>query len=103
LITFSQFSNAITTNGYQTPTQAQYNSFAKGLKTQGGITTKREAAMFLAQVCWESAGLTAKREYACKDPPYCPEHYNSNPSKGVYYYGRGYIQLVYIRVFERIL
>jgi hypothetical protein len=81
LITFSQFSNAITaTNSYPPPTQAQYNSFIKDIKTQGDITTKREAAMFLAHVCWESAGLTTKRELACKDPPHCTQDYNSKPA-----------------------
>lgn len=93
---WNQFCNAVTVNSYATPTKSQYESFIKGLGPRSGITSKREAAMFLAQVLWESGGLVHKRELAFMNPPYSPNNYNSNASRGLYYYGRGYIQLVYI-------
>ena len=48
--TFQEFSNALTQNGYPEPSTVKYTNFISGLSTQGGITTKREAAMFLAQI-----------------------------------------------------
>jgi hypothetical protein len=47
---FSEFSNALTFNKYPVPTKAQYDNFVNGASSQGGITSKRELAMFLAQV-----------------------------------------------------
>ena len=87
-----EFDNALVKNGYESPTKAQYKAFMSQLNTpvqyQHHITTKREAAMFLSQIIWESGGLTKKVE--------------ENPGKykdkmdvpGREYYGRGYIQLV---------
>ena len=80
------------------PTDDQYNYLVSQSSNWGAITIKREMAMFLAQILWESAGLTAKRELACIVTG-CPGVYNSGkypynkyPSQS--YYGRGYIQLV---------
>jgi len=50
--------------------------------------------MFLSQVMWESDGLRAKAEYACKDTG-CPGVYEGG-SNGKNYFGRGYIQLTHI-------
>ena len=42
----------------------------------GGVKTKRELAMFLTQIMWESDGLCAKEEYACVKTK-CPGQYVS--------------------------
>ncbi len=47
---FREFSNALTFNKYPVPTREQYDNFVNGASTQGGIASKRELAMFLAQV-----------------------------------------------------
>jgi chitinase len=65
------------------------------LAQYGGITTKREAAMFLAQILWESDGLRATSEYACAATG-CPGEYGTSQYPEESYYGRGYIQLVVI-------
>lgn len=94
IVSFDMFKKAVTsTNNYPTPSQAQYDSFIKYHGSAGGISTKRELAMFLAEIIWESGGLQYKAELACKDTK-CPNEYRSNgddPNK--FYYGRGYIQL----------
>jgi hypothetical protein len=41
----------------------------------GGMRTKQELAMFLAQIIWESDFLRATAEYACAGG--CPDHYQS--------------------------
>ena len=83
----------MTSNGYPTPSAEQYRGYINGIP-KGGISTKREAAMALAQFLHESAGLTAKREWACKETQ-CPGSYTGAgcEAPGQYYYGRGYIQL----------
>ena len=79
---------------------SQYNSFSSQLISKGGITTKLEAAMFLAQIIHESGGLKHKRELACINTG-CPNHYHiTGPGiQGKRYYGRGYIQLVSFLLF----
>ena len=95
--TFQEFTAAVTKNGYKAPTAEQYKNFANGLRTHGGITSKREAAMFLANIEQESAGLTRIIEDACgagcaKCPP--PAYTDSRDFAGARYCGRGYMQLV---------
>ena len=93
-VSFDQFVKAVTSsNGYPTPSQAQYDSFNNNYASAGGITSNRELAMFLSEILWESGGLVYKSEIACKDNN-CPGSYRSpgdDPNK--FYYGRGYIQL----------
>ena len=97
--TFAEFTTAVTSNGYKTPTAEQYKNFANGLRSQGGITTKREAAMFLANIVQESAGLSRIIEDACGagcvNCP-LPAYTDSRDYAGVRYCGRGYMQLVNI-------
>ena len=60
------------------------------------ISSKTEAAMFLAQIMHESIGLKFKKEIACQNTG-CPDSYHITPGIGIpgkFYYGRGYIQLV---------
>lgn len=93
LVTCTQFTNAVTSNGYPAPTQAQCTAFNQGL-SKGSISTSQEAAMALAQFLHESDGLRAMREYACASSG-CPGQY-ATPScdaRGQHYYGRGVIQL----------
>ena len=45
--TLEEFQNAVTVNGYPKPSLNQYLSFVKNAEPAGGITTKRELAMFL--------------------------------------------------------
>jgi len=92
-VTYNQFSQAVTSNGYPAPSQEQYNNFNTYAR-QGKISTTQEAAMALAQLLHESDGLRAKREYACAQSQ-CPDSYRDSrcDRPGRYYYGRGYIQL----------
>ncbi|CAL8128799.1 unnamed protein product [Orchesella dallaii] len=96
LISFSQFSNAVTKNGGPTPSQEQYNNFNNFARIRGRISTVQEAAMALAQILHESDRLRAKREYACAQTQ-CPNSYRDSrcDKPGQYYYGRGYIQLTW--------
>lgn len=93
---FDQFKNAVTSNGYPAPSQDQYNTFARLYADKGGITSKRELAMFLAEILHESGGLRYKKELACEHTG-CPGSYvaGGEPA-GKHYYGRGYIQLSWI-------
>jgi hypothetical protein len=65
LITQSEFNNALTSNGYPLPTTEQYQNLVTQAGPKGGINSKQQLAMFLAEIMWESDGLRAKREYAC--------------------------------------
>ena len=94
---FQEFSNALTQNGFPAPSSTQYTNFVNGMSSQGGITTKREAAMFLAQIMHESGGLLLVIETACGiGCVNCPYDYLSPglDYPGKRYCGRGYIQLV---------
>jgi hypothetical protein len=49
---------------------------------------------------WESGGLVYKVEQACVKTK-CPGVYGKSIYKGKEYYGRGYIQLVYLKRISR--
>ncbi|XP_055355623.1 uncharacterized protein LOC129600960 [Paramacrobiotus metropolitanus] len=88
LITKEQFRQAVTANGYPAPSDEQYENINKRA-FNGKITTKRELAMFLANILHESDGLRAKEEYVpivSTDPAY--------PGKN--FHGRGYIMLSHV-------
>ena len=93
MITFEEFKNSVVKSGYPQPSREQYLNFVTQLEPQGGVTSKREAAMFLSQILWESDGLRARAEYACEKTG-CPGVYGTSRYIGQNYYGRGYIQLV---------
>ncbi|KAJ1733822.1 hypothetical protein LPJ72_002670 [Coemansia sp. Benny D160-2] len=92
----SEASSAIGQN-YPTPSSAQCNAFLKGMKPEGDISSAEEAAMFLANILWESDGLRAKEEYSCVDnPDQCAQTYKTaEDTAGKTYWGRGYIQLTW--------
>ncbi|KAJ2774464.1 hypothetical protein IWQ57_000811 [Coemansia nantahalensis] len=81
---------------YPRPSNAQCSAFLSGLP-KGRISSGREAAMFLANILWESDGLRAKEEYDCKaNPDWCAQNYKlPDDSPGKAYWGRGYIQLTW--------
>ncbi|CAH1401033.1 unnamed protein product [Nezara viridula] len=65
MVTWDQFSSAITKNGFPTPTRSQFDRFTRNLG-YAGISDKREAAMFLAQIAHESGGLQFKEQFGHK-------------------------------------
>lgn len=75
------------------PTAEQYKAFISKAGPRGGITSNTELAMFFAEVLWESVGLTAVSETACKVNNCAGSYDNGQGIPGKYYYGRGYIQL----------
>jgi chitinase len=77
------------------PTTEQYKAFINNAGTMGGITSKTELAMFLAQIMWESGGLIYKSELACQTDNCAGSYQDSTGLPGKYYYGRGYIQLTW--------
>ncbi len=92
-ITFEQFKLAFTSNGFPTPTLAQFTNFNDNWVSKGGITSVREAAMFLAEIIHESGGLKYVEEIACVVTK-CPGSYRSTgDDPNLYYYGRGYMQV----------
>jgi len=93
LVSYSQFSSAVTSNSYPTPSQTQYCAFISQAASAGAITTVRELAMFLAEILWESGGLVYKSEIACTSPNSCSGSYDWNGSHQ--FFGRGYIQLTW--------
>lgn len=94
-MSFTEFTNAVASNGYPQPSQATYAAFIQGLP-KGSISSKEESAMALSQFLHESAGLTAKREIRCISNG-CAGDYETNgcDAAGQRYYGRGYIQLTW--------
>jgi hypothetical protein len=55
-----QFQSGVTSNGFPRPSSAQYQGFINSLGN-AGITSKMEAAMFLAQLLHE-AGTICRRQ-----------------------------------------
>jgi predicted chitinase len=103
-ISDSDFKNAVTALG-KADAASKSSYFISSLK-DAGITTKREAAMFLAQVWHESGALQYKEEIACSGSEAkaaaCDANYpiKGNGVKGKHYYGRGYIQLTWDTNYE---
>lgn len=77
------------------PTTDQYNAFINNASSKGGIASKTELAMFLAEIMWESGGLYYKSELACQQNNCAGSYQDSVGIPGKYYYGRGYIQLTW--------
>ena len=94
-VTEEEFRNAVTSSGFPAPRGDQFEGYKNGL-SKGGITSKREAAMALAQIMHESKGLTKKEEERCAQTKCAGEYTNEGCEvPGQYYFGRGYIQLTW--------
>jgi chitinase len=94
-VSYDQFRQAVQSCGFQSPSESLYTSFVNRASTDGGITTKRELAMFLAEILHESGGLIYKREIRCINDG-CPNDYRSpGDDPNIFYYGRGFIQLTW--------
>jgi predicted chitinase len=95
-VTKEEFTKAVT-DCYPDAKDAdkKYDAFIKGLK-KSKISSKKEAAMFLAQILHESGGLIYTAEIKCKDTG-CPGEYPPSGigKPGKTYFGRGYIQLTW--------
>lgn len=89
-----EFVNAVKNSGYSEPTENQFKSFAKGIDSKT-FSSKREVAMFLAQILWESDGLRAKSEIRCAGNQCVGEYRSPGDPENKFYYGRGYIQLTW--------
>ena len=59
--TDSEFRAAVTSNGYPVPSSNVYDAF-NSYVDDGEFSSKRELAMFLAEIIWESGGLRYKSE-----------------------------------------
>jgi hypothetical protein len=94
LISEDEFKKALTSNNCPTSSYDKYASLVSQAQSKGGIRTRQELAMFLAQILWESDCLRATSEYACANG--CPGAYplTGYGIPGKQYFGRGYIQLV---------
>lgn len=91
-----EFKNAVTAcYSGAANVDTKYDGFSKGL-SKSKISSKREAAMFLAQILHESGGLQYTAEIKCKTSG-CPGDYplTGIGKPGKTYYGRGYIQLTW--------
>lgn len=89
-----EFIKAFISNRYKAPTDEQYDAFVKGIDAST-FSSKREVAMFLAQIMHESGGLRVKAEERCVESG-CPGEYETwEDVSGRRYYGRGYIQLTW--------
>lgn len=90
VISWNEFQRSLTVNGYAEAPYNYYEVIMRDACSRGGICTKLEMAMFLAQIYHESGGLVHRKEL------------NPWPDYG-YYYGRGFIQLVRLLKLSRCL
>ena len=90
---FTEFINALTYNKYPVPTMDQYNNFITGAQAQGSIKSKRELAMFLAQIIHESGGLQHVVEEKCGSGcANCQDEYTDPKDfQGIYYFMISYV------------
>ena len=97
LLTVDQFKKCASAKGH-TPTDAIAHAFIDQAEKFGGINSKREAYMAIAQMAWESDGFRAKSEYACSNGHWnsrCASYDKKGCPAGKNYYGRGFIQLTH--------
>jgi chitinase len=97
MVSVDELKKCVGALGWGTPSDSVANAFISTAGKMGGITSKKEAYIALAQMGHESAGFTAKSEWACTgqwlsqcnnyDKTGCPQNNN--------YFGRGFIQLTH--------
>ena len=92
--TKQEFVAAFIKNRYAPPTDAQYEGFVSGIRSEN-FTNKREVAMFLAQLLHESGGLTVKAEEKCLKNSCRKEYRRKRDPPNKFYFGRGYLQLTW--------
>jgi putative chitinase len=83
-ITEAEFNGAITACGFDAQPDSKRVNMLASISELGGdavVATKRELAMYMAQIIHESVGLSTISEIGGSSASYAP------------YYGRGYIQL----------
>ena len=92
-LTITEFSNSLKAFNSKLDPAAFYKKYTDLISINeafGKLKTKRDLAIFLTQILWESDGLIAKEEYACKQTK-CPGQYVSdgdNRYPGRHYYGK---------------
>ncbi|KGG52885.1 hypothetical protein DI09_129p80, partial [Mitosporidium daphniae] len=90
--TEQEFTSAVSACGFPQPSSEKYKAFIAGIPFSA-INSKRELAMFLANVLHESDGLQAKSEIQCQANG-CKGQYDA-AADGTVFFGRGYIQLTW--------
>ncbi|PVV01604.1 hypothetical protein BB560_003972 [Smittium megazygosporum] len=98
-ITLQEVEQAITDCGFPSVNKEMVYGYLKAVK-DAEIGSRCEAAMFLAQVLWESDGLRSKEEKMCLKTD-CSGVYSSSlefPENS--YHGRGFIQLTHAQNYQ---
>lgn len=96
LVTQSEFISAAQTKGGN-PSMDYYNGYIASL-SKAGITTRREAILFLAHAVWETVGFKYTKEVYCQtNLAACAQAYPNQHGglPGIVYYGRGVMQLTW--------
>jgi predicted chitinase len=94
LITQAQFQCAAKTKGGN-PDISYYNGFTNSL-AKADITTKEEAAKYLAHSVWETVGFIYTKEVYCQTNDCSTAYPNQQGGlPGKVYYGRGMLQLTW--------
>lgn len=96
MITAAEFQSAAATKGGN-PGPDYYQGFISSLP-KAGISTRREAILFLAHAVWETVGFIYTKEVYCQSNLQAcanayPNHAGGLP--GMVYYGRGMMQLTW--------
>jgi len=88
-ISYNEFSQIATDNGFSRPDRSKYNFFVQVIQnSKWGISNRQEIAMFLAHVLQETGGFQHLFENGR------PSGYDkSHGYPGKEYYGRGYLHL----------
>jgi hypothetical protein len=109
-ISWSQFSEAVTANGFRAPRTRNYNRFVNRPARIGGVTSKAEMAMLMAHLLHESGGFRYSAEIGCPSDAHCSKSQyaswnpntcgvnraipcNQGPWPGKLYFGRGFLQI----------
>ena len=86
--------NAFTANKFPVPRDAQCIGFVNDIGTET-FSSKREVAMFLANLMQESGDLTVKIEQRCLKNGCKGDYTPKTGPKDKRYFGRGYLQLAW--------
>lgn len=98
LVALQQWEDAFTLNGFERPPASGkvMEDLLDLCATEGGMTSKRELAMFVAQIMMETQFFYTHEMKCAQDPAACVTDYGGVLDiTGEQYYGRGYIQLTW--------